>query len=81
MRGLPRNASVAVYCAGKRCPDLNVGAAAAGEVGRLLRALHGRVFRAGDRLKLTVTAPRHGAERILVGIRDNHQPTARLVKH
>jgi hypothetical protein len=45
----------------------------------MLRKLEGRRLRAGQSLFITVTAPRHTAERIAVQIRDDLKPSARLV--
>jgi hypothetical protein len=45
----------------------------------LLRSLDGRVFRAGDVLTITVSAPNRRRERIRVRIRNGKEPVARLV--
>ena len=45
-----------------------------------LAGLDGRSFRAGDRLRLTVTAPRLRSENIVVTIRHNRIPKARLLR-
>ena len=49
-------------------------------IGRLLRALRGRRFTAGDTLTITVSAPRRRPEQVKLMFRDNRQPTARLVR-
>ena len=76
---LPRNARVAVRCAGKHCPKLRAAARGPRKVTTMLRKLRGRRLRAGQSLFITVTAPRHTAERIAVQIRDGLKPSARLV--
>ena len=47
---------------------------------KLLHGLDGKRFRAGDKLHLTVTAPRRRAERIELEIRTGRLPGARLLK-
>jgi hypothetical protein len=77
--GLPGTAEVALACRGRGCPRLRRRRARAGHVGRLLGELHGRTFRAGDRLLITVTEPGHRTERIALTIRENRIPAARLL--
>jgi hypothetical protein len=77
---LTRGARVAVRCLGRGCPRLRVKSAGSRHVGKLLRGLGGKRFRAGDRLRITVTAPRRRPERIELDIRNARQPRARLVK-
>jgi hypothetical protein len=77
---LTSHANVAVRCLGRGCPRLKLRSAGARHVGRLLRALGGRRFRAGDRLRITVTARGRSAERIELRMRDNQLPQARLLK-
>jgi hypothetical protein len=77
-RRLPAHASASVRCAGPRCPRLPGAAAGARAVKRLLRRLAGRRFRDGDRLTITVAAPGLRTERVILGIRRNAKPTARL---
>lgn len=77
--GLPRDARVSAGCAGRGCPRLRVRSEQARRIGALLAALRGMRFRAGDRLLLTVSAPRRIVERIEVLIRDGRKPTARLL--
>jgi hypothetical protein len=79
VKNLPRNAHVSVRCAGKHCPRLRASAKGARKVATMLRKLGGRRLRAGQALFITVTAPRHAAERIVVHIRDGHPPAARLL--
>lgn len=77
---LPRRATVRVSCSGRRCPRLAAAAVHGDAVRRLLSALAGARFRAGDRLLITVTAPRRRRERIQLTIRDNRLPRARLLR-
>ncbi len=46
----------------------------------MLRKLGGRRLRAGQSLLITVTAPRHAAERIVLAIRNGRKPSARLLR-
>ncbi len=77
---LTKHATVSVGCLGRGCPRLNVRSASAGHVSKLLHGLDGKRFRAGDKLHLTVTAPRRRAERIELEIRTGRLPGARLLK-
>ena len=77
---LLRNARVAVRCAGKHCPRLRASASGPRKVATMLRKLGGRRLRAGQSLFITVTAPRHSAERIAVQIRNGRVPQARLLR-
>jgi hypothetical protein len=77
---LTRNAHVAVRCLGRGCPRLKVKSASARHVGKLLRGLSGKRFAAGNRLRITITAPHRQPERIELDMRNNRQPTARLLK-
>jgi hypothetical protein len=77
---LPRKAHVSVGCAGRGCPRLKVRSASARHAGKLLRGLGGKRFRAGDKLHITVSAPRHSPERIELRIRDGRLPGARLLR-
>lgn len=76
---LPRNARVAVRCAGRHCPRIRASATGPRRVATLLHRLGGRRFRAGQRLLITVTARRHRAERIELQIRNGRLPRARLL--
>ena len=80
VRKLPRGAGLRVSCAGRGCPKLRLKSGTGKRIGRLLTGLRGRTFRAGDRLRLTVTAPRRTSENIQVTIRDNRIPQARLLR-
>ncbi|HWF25915.1 MAG TPA: hypothetical protein VG275_10730 [Solirubrobacteraceae bacterium] len=74
----PRDARLAVRCYGHGCPRLAV-AASYRRLDGALRSLRGRVLRAGDLLKITVTAPDLLAEQIGVRIRNGEKPRARLL--
>ncbi len=77
---LLRSARVAISCSGKHCPRVRASAKGPRKVSELLRALAGRRLRAGQTLLITVTAPRHAAERIAVSIRNGREPSARLLR-
>jgi hypothetical protein len=77
---LPRNARVAIHCAGTHCPRLRATARGSRKVARMLRKLGGRRLSAGQSLLITVTAGRHRAERIAVKIRNGLKPSARLLR-
>ena len=79
VRKLPRRAAIHVSCTGRGCPRLRLRSATGKKLKRLLAGLSGRAFRAGDRLHLTVTAPHLRSEKILVTIRNNRIPQARLL--
>jgi hypothetical protein len=76
--GVPRDGRVEVSCSGKGCPQ-TATIASYKHLHRLVRSLDGRVFRAGDVLTITVSAPNKRSERIAVRIRDGALPTARLL--
>jgi hypothetical protein len=77
---LPRGARVSVRCSGRRCPRLKVTSVRVRNIKKLLRGLDGKRFRAGNKLRITVSQPRHTAERIELLMRNNRIPRARLVK-
>jgi hypothetical protein len=76
--GVPRDGRLTIRCSGKGCPDT---ATTAGykRLHTLLHSLDGRVFRAGDVLTITVSAPNKKPERIAVRIRNGALPLARLL--
>jgi hypothetical protein len=80
VKRLLRNARVAVSCSGKHCPKLRASARGPRKAAALLRKLAGRRLRAGQSLLITVTAPRHAAERIALRIRKGLKPSARLLR-
>ena len=77
--GLRRGAIVRVGCAGRGCPWRRALSADRRRVGRLLRALDGRVLHAGDRLQITIREPRLIPERVRVRIRAGRRPVALLL--
>ncbi len=75
---LPRVAQIRFVCRGAGCAHRPV-VARHGHVGRLERALRGRWFRAGDRVFITVSAPRRQAERAEIVIRSGMVPAVKLL--
>jgi len=75
----PERARLAVRCTARGCPR---GVQRAGRKGlpRLWRRLERLVYRPGDRIILTVTQPRHVAERAEVVIRAAKLPAVRLLR-
>jgi hypothetical protein len=80
VKHLTRHARVTVHCAGKHCPRLGASARGIRRVKAMLHALWGRRLRVGQSLLLTVTAPRHRAERIALVIRNGRKPRAKLLR-
>jgi hypothetical protein len=78
VRGVPHNGRISIRCAGKGCPE-TATTARYKHLNRFLRSLDGRVYRAGDVLTITVSAPGKQSERIAVRIRDGALPVARLL--
>ncbi len=74
----PRSMSVNIICKGNDCP-LSALSATDRKLPRLLVSLDGRVYRAGDRVLITLTARGYGRERVQVVIRNGRIPKARLV--
>lgn len=79
VKHLPGNARVTVHCVGRHCPRLGASARGIRRVAAMLHKLDGRRLRAGQSLRLTVTAPHHKPERISVVMRDNREPLATLL--
>jgi hypothetical protein len=77
---LPRGARIAVRCLGRGCPKIKLHAASGGRIKRLLGDLAGKRLQVGDKLLITVTAPRRRAERIELQMLENAEPRARLLK-
>jgi hypothetical protein len=77
---LPRTGHITIGCLGRHCPTLKIRNASARHAGPLLRGLARRRLAAGDRLEITVTAPRRRAEHIELDIRNGQEPRARLLK-
>jgi hypothetical protein len=77
---LPGRAQIFVQCHGKGCPGKrNVSADGARNVRRLLRRLHGKRYRAGDRVLIVLKAPGYLPERALVKIRNGRLPQVSLL--
>ncbi|MBV9363340.1 MAG: hypothetical protein JO286_19765 [Solirubrobacterales bacterium] len=71
----PGLAQIFVQCRGRGCPGKrDISARGARHVMRLLRALRGKQYRAGDRLLIIIKAPGYLPERALVKIRDGRLP-------
>lgn len=77
---LPRDARVAVHCAGPHCPRMRARAKGPRSVARMLRRLGGRRLTAGQALFITVTERHHKAERIVCHILNGAKPSARLLR-
>jgi hypothetical protein len=76
----PGRLTVTILCRGHGCPrPLRLTASKSAELRRLLRRLHGRRYRAGDRLFITLTAPGYRPERAELTIRYGRLPLARLL--
>ncbi len=73
----PRSVSVSVTCRGKGCPRSALSASAR-KLPRLLAALDGRVYHAGDQVLITLRARGYGRERVEVVIRTGLIPRVRL---
>jgi hypothetical protein len=74
----PRSVSVNVSCRGKGCPEAALSATSR-RLPRLLVALDRRVYRAGDRVVITLSARGYGRERVAVVIRSGRIPKVRLL--
>jgi len=74
----PRTATITVSCRGRGCPHPAL-AADDHRVRRALVVLDGRIYRAGDRLMITLRARGYELERIAVRIRNGRIPKARLL--
>lgn len=79
VRDLPGNARVTTRCVGRHCPRLRATARGIRRVDAMLRTLVGRRLRAGQSLRITVTAPQRKPERIALVIRNNRKPLAKLL--
>ena len=78
-RALPSGGMVSAACAGPRCPRLHPHTVSVRRVGRLWSALKRVTLHAGDRLDVTIRAPRRRPEPIEFRIRAGQQPTVRLL--
>jgi len=73
-----RHVRISVACRGQGCPQ-GTRSAGAHKLARLQRALDGRVYHAGDRLTITLSARGFDRERVEVVIRDGRIPKIRLL--
>jgi len=75
----PRRTALAISCRGRGCPahKLRATAATLHRHHRIVRS--GNLYRAGDRLLLSLTAPHWRAERARITIRNNRKPLVRLL--
>ena len=72
----PGSAQIFVQCRGQGCPGKrDVSAHGPRKIRRLLGALRGRNYRAGDRLLIILKAPGYLPERAMVKIRNGRLPT------
>lgn len=75
---LPGRASITISCRGRGCPRRTLHAVKR-KLSRLLASLEGTVYRAGDRIYITVSASGYRSERAELVIRDGAKPTAKLL--
>ncbi|HEX4010228.1 MAG TPA: hypothetical protein VHX62_09480 [Solirubrobacteraceae bacterium] len=78
--GLPGRTRATFGCRGRGCPrHRTISASGARHVKRLLKSMRGRRYRAGDVLRITLTAPGYGAERAELVFRYGRLPKVRLL--
>jgi hypothetical protein len=76
----PRRTHLSIRCRGRGCPRGRVATATGPRrVRRLLHELHGRRYRAGDTLVITLSAPGWRPERAQIKIRRGRLPRVRLL--
>jgi hypothetical protein len=76
----PGGAQIFVQCRGKGCPGKrDISARGGSRIRRLVHALRGKRYRAGDRLLIILTAPGYLPERALVKILDGRLPQITLL--
>jgi hypothetical protein len=75
---LPARATIRVTCHGHACPR-RLGTVRRRHLRALIRSLEARVFRAGQRLTITISAPGWIPERAQIRIRDGALPLAKLL--
>jgi hypothetical protein len=77
---LPKHSRLTIRCAGRGCPRRQrMSATGVRRIRRLLRRLRGRRYRAGDVLRISLTAPGYRPERAKVVIRYAELPLAKLL--
>ncbi|HEY5319138.1 MAG TPA: hypothetical protein VIJ20_14205, partial [Solirubrobacteraceae bacterium] len=74
----PRSVTLNVICRGRGCPHPALSATAR-RLPRLLVVLDGRLYRAGDRVVITLRARGYAEERIELVIRNGRIPKGRLI--
>ncbi len=71
----PGRTQIFIQCRGNGCPHKHgISASGARNARRLLHKLHGKRYRAGDRVLIILKAPGYLPERALVKIRDGRLP-------
>jgi hypothetical protein len=75
---LPARATISVTCRGPGCSRRPM-VAGSRHLRRLIKSLEARVFHAGQRLTITISASGWTPERALLKIRDGKLPVAKLV--
>jgi hypothetical protein len=75
---LPAAASVTISCRGRGCP-LRIRHADKRKLKRLVASVQGTIYRAGDHVYITVSAPGYLSERARFTIRNGALPTVRLL--
>jgi hypothetical protein len=75
---LPARGAVAISCRGRGCPRHTLHAGKH-ELAHLLNSVRGTVYRAGDRIYVTVSAPGYRSERAVFTIRDGALPAVKLL--
>jgi hypothetical protein len=75
---MPARAAFSISCRGRGCPAHKLHASSA-TIHRRHRTLRGKVYRAGDRLLLSLTAPSWSPERARITIRDGRPPAVHLL--
>ena len=78
VHGLPRGGKVTVTCSGPGCRRRPRNAVAKG-LARMIHGLEQTVYRAGDRLRVTISAPGRVSERAEVRIRNGRKPLVRAL--
>ena len=76
----PRHMRFRLRCLGRGCPRVAIASAAGGQqIRRMMRAWEGTRFRAGDRLRVTLTAPGYLPERAAFLMRSGKEPRVKLL--
>jgi hypothetical protein len=75
----PHDTRLRVTCQGRGCPTRGTQTARLRRLKRLINALGGRRYRAGDRVLFTLTSARYRAERVQITIRTGTIPAVKLL--